>query len=173
MMRCVVPGPGGLSAIGAVLIGLVSLTGCVTGSPESLGVAFPTPDQAAALTARARNHNSQWSEFDQDRDDQLNVQEWHARQWARYILSDVDGSGDLDVSEWVNSLCPYSNPPDEFYIQCRRYVVGQFQLRSRNGRVNESMVRQQSLNFFRQNDDNQDGKVSRAEYQGGSNNADE
>lgn len=151
-----------------VLAAALALGGCIAfAESEDFDIRPASPEQIARERAAREAYNAEgWARFDHDGDGALNRQEWRDHEWASYLISDADESGDLTLSEWVHRECGLLRLlPQGGYAGCSRVSLRRFLTAtgSRHGRISQRNVRSLSDRFFRINDKNRDGVVARAE----------
>jgi len=130
-------------------------------------------DARRAQEQEARDrHAERWDDFDLDGDGELNRQEWQDREWAYFMIYDLDGDERLSAAEYMRSFCgdPQSRIPQQIE-SCRAFVRQNLIVLGFTGSRDDGLERATGgpllSKWFRVNDENRNGRVSRQEFYGG------
>ena len=150
-------------------VGAGAVSGCIglidTGRFDLEAV---SPRQIGLEAERTAAFASRWAEFDRDGDNSLGRDEWRDRQWAFHLIFDSDQNQRLNLSEYVRSVCGPSDRLPELFRICSQREIRTFVLLTAEADGTAEMspgeISSRSDTWFRMNDLDRDGRVSRSEH---------
>lgn len=152
----------------APLAAAMALGGCIAfADPADFTIVPASEAQIARERAAIEAYRADnWGRFDHDGDGALNRQEWRDKEWAFLLIYDADASGDIDLSEWIHSECGTFLSWEDMHRTCSRVALREFLSGTgrRDGRITQRHMRYNADRFFRMNDRNRDGVITRAEH---------